>query len=109
MTPRSRRPVTRASVGTAVILIALGGVLLLAVRPPDAVSQYVDVPAVGLILVWSGVLLLVMQVVMHRPRRARRTPAYDDRTNRWYEQDVHRAGYSGETRQLPQVRGARRR
>ena len=61
----------------------------------------------GLILVWSGVLLLVMQVVMsRRPRPARRPrgSAWDDRTDQWYEQDVHRAGYAGQTRRLPTVR-----
>jgi hypothetical protein len=99
-------------VGTAVVLIAVGGVLAVAVRDvPAAVSDYVDVPAVGLILVWAGVLMLAMQVVMHRPRRPhprRSRSTYDDRTDQWYEQDVHRSGYPGETRQLPYVRGHRR-
>ena len=60
--------------------------------------------------IWSGLLLLVMQVVMHRPRRTRpRRTTWDDRTDQWYEQDVHRPGYAGETRQLPTVRDGRRR
>ena len=63
----------------------------------------------GLILVWSGILLLVMQVVMHRPRRARRRSAYDDRIDEWYDNDVHRPGYAGRTEALPTVRGDRRR
>ena len=105
--PRSPRSVGRASVGTAVVLMAVGGVLALALRPPVGVARYVDVPAVGLILVWAGILLLAMQVVMHRPRRPRtaRRSAYDDRTDQWYERDVHRPGYAGETRRMPTVRG----
>ena len=62
-------------------------------------EKYVDLLDLGLILVWAGVLLLVMQVVMHRPRRPRRPrgSAYDDRTDQWYANDVHRPGYAGET------------
>ena len=111
MSPRQpRTPIGRASVGTAVILIAVGGVLAVAVRNvPTVISDYVDVPAVGLILVWSGLLLLVMQVIMHRPRGPRRPSTYDDRFDDWYERDVHRSGYPGETQELPNVRGGRRR
>ena len=96
----------RMSVGTGVLLMAVGGVLAFAVRAPGAVEEYVDVVDLGLILVWAGGLVLVMQVVMHRPRRprpARRTALYED--DRWYEQDTHRPGYAGETRRLPTVRG----
>lgn len=103
-----RRPVNRASVGTGVVLMAVGGVLAYAVRPPDEVEKYVDVLDLGLILVWAGALLLVMQAVMHRPRRPRRS-AWDDRTDEWYEQDTHRPGYAGRTQHLPTVRDGRRR
>jgi hypothetical protein len=91
-----------------VILMAVGGVLAIAVHPPSEVARYVDLPAVGLIFAWSGVLLVVMTAVMNRPRRAaRRRSTWDDRTNQWYEQDVHRPGYVGETRALPTVRDRR--
>jgi hypothetical protein len=104
-TPGNR--VGRASVGTAVLLMAAGGVLAFGVRAPAVVEKYVDLLDLGLILVWAGVLLLVMQVVMHRPRRPRRS-THDDRTDQWYANDVHRPGYAGRTRQLPTVRGDRR-
>ena len=109
MSPRSTRPlVPRASLGTALVLMATGGVLAFGVRAPAVVTRYVDLLDLGLILVWSGVLLLVMQVVMHRPRRPRRS-AYDDRTDEWYENDVHRPGYAGQTEVLPTVRRDGRR
>lgn len=105
------RPVPRASVGTAVVLMAVGGVLAFGVRAPEPVTRYVDLPAVGLVLVWAGALLLAMQVVLHRPRRPRRArgSAYDDRTDQWFERDVHRAGYADadRTRTLPAVRDRR--
>src|SRR5687768_6410214 len=108
MTRPRRSPVGRTSVGTAVVLMALGGVTAFGVQWPAEVERYVDVLDLGLILIWSGVLLLVMQVVLHRPRgprRAeRRAAAYADRTDEWYEQDVHRPGYAGQTRRLPTVR-----
>ena len=98
----------RASVGTAVALMAVGGVIAFAVDVPAEIEEYVDVLDLGLILVWAGILLLVMQVVMHRPRGPTRPPrrqrVYDDRTDQWYENDVHRPGYAGETRRLPTVR-----
>jgi hypothetical protein len=103
---RPQPPVGRASVGTAVVLMALGGVIAFAVRPPAEVEKYVDLLDLGLILIWSGILLLVMQVVVHRqrgPRRPRRS-AYADRTDEWYERDVHRPGYAGQTQRLPTVR-----
>ena len=88
--------------------MAVGAVLAFAVDVPAEVEEYVDVLDLGLILVWAGVLVLVMQVVMHRPRRADRRPRrerlYDDRTDQWYEHDVHRPGWAGETRRLPTVR-----
>ena len=100
----------RRSVGAAVVLMAVGGVLAFGIHPPAVVEEYVDLLDLGLILIWSGMLLLVMQVVMHRPRRTRpRRRTWDDRTDQWYEQDVHRPGYAGETRALPTVRDGRRR
>jgi hypothetical protein len=104
----SRNPFNTTSVGTAVILMAAGGVLAFAVRAPASVEKYVDLFDLGLILIWSGVLLLVMQVVMFRPRRPRRS-TWDDRTDQWYANDVHRPGYVGQTEVLPTVRGGRRR
>jgi hypothetical protein len=106
-TPPGRRPRGRGSVGTAVILMAVGGVLAVAVPAPAEVARYVDLPAVGLILAWSGVLLLVMTAVMNRPRRATRRSTWDGRTDQWYEQDVHRPGYAGDTAELPRVRSGR--
>ena len=83
--------------------MAVGGVLAFGVQAPAGVEKYVDLLDLGLILVWAGVLLLVMQVVMHRPRRPRRPrrSAYDDRTDQWYANDVHRPGYAGQTRTCP--------
>jgi hypothetical protein len=46
---------------------------------------------------------------MYRPRRPRRRPAYDDRTDEWYDNDVHRPGYADRTDTLPTVRRDRRR
>ena len=107
-TPRT--PAGRPSVGPAVLLMALGGILAFGgIRTPAEVEKYVDVLDLGLILVWSGILLLVMQVVMHRPRRARRRSAYDHRVDEWYDNDVHRPGYADQTEVLPTVRGDRRR
>ena len=110
---RSRTPLSpggRPSVGPAVLLMALGGVIAFGgISTPAEVEKYVDVLDLGLILVWSGILLLVMQVVMHRPRRPRRRSAYDDRTDEWYAHDVHRPGYAGQTRQLPTIRDDQRR
>ena len=108
MTRPRRSPVGRASVGTAVVLMAVGGVTAFAVQWPGDVERYVDVLDLGLILIWSGILLLVMQVVVHRPRGPRRSErraaAYADRSDEWYEQDVHRPGYAGQTQRLPSVR-----
>lgn len=100
----------RTSIGTGVLLIAVGAILAFAVRAPGEVEKYVDVLDLGLILIWSGILVLIMQVIMYRPprRRGRRLPArgslstYDDP---WERSDVHRAGYAGETQRLPTVRG----
>ena len=103
-----RRSPLRASIGTAVVLMAVGGVIAFGVDAPASVEEYVDVLDLGLILVWAGILLLVMQVVMHRPRGPKRPPRreriYDDRTDQWYENDVHRPGYAGETKRLPTIR-----
>jgi len=62
---RSRPPYGRTSVGSGVVLMAVGAVLAFAVEVPAAVEEYVDVLDLGLILVWAGVLVLVMQVVMN--------------------------------------------
>ena len=64
----------RASVGTAIVLMAVGGVIAFAVDIPAQIEEYVDVLDLGLILIWAGVLLLVMQVVIHRPRGPKRPP-----------------------------------
>ena len=48
----------RVSIGTGVILMAIGGVLAFAVRAPAEVEQYIDVIDLGLILIWAGVLVL---------------------------------------------------
>jgi hypothetical protein len=107
---RTRNPIGRASIGTGVVLMAVGGVIAFGFQAPAEVEKYLDVLDLGLILAWSGLLLLVMQAVMHRPRRRgpRRT-TWDDRTDQWYEQDVHRPGYAGDTTKLPTVRDRRRR
>ena len=115
MRSRSRAPRLRASIGTALMLMATGGVLAFGVNAPSAIEKYVDVLDLGLILVWAGILLLVMQVVMTRApgrRRSARRPAYDpewdsssdtdgDVTD---DNDVHRPGYAGETQRLPTIR-----
>ncbi|MGZ4616470.1 MAG: hypothetical protein ACXV4A_13015 [Actinomycetes bacterium] len=100
----------RASVGTGVLLMAVGAIIAFAVQFPTEVEQYVQTFDPGLILIWAGILVLVMQVVMHRPRRAR-TPrrARDHLDYPTDEHDVHRPGYAGETRRLPTVRGDGRR
>jgi hypothetical protein len=82
--------------------MAVGAVLAFAAVPvPEEVSRHVSVPAVGLVLVWSGVLLLVMKAYLFRPRLAQRPSLYtvDD----WYEQDTHRPGEvrGDDTRRLP--------
>jgi hypothetical protein len=109
MSPRqARRRFGAASVSTAVVLMAVGGIIAFGIRAPASIEEYVDLLDLGLILIWSGVLLLVMQVVMFRPRRPRRS-TWDDRTDQWYANDVHRPGYVGQTEVLPTVRGGRRR
>ena len=106
---RSRRPFGGASIGTAVVLMAVGAVLAFAVDVPSVVEEYVDVLDLGLILVWAGALILVMQWVMHREPRSRRgagrAAAYDpDDVPDWAGHDVHRPGYAGQTRRFPTVR-----
>ena len=102
----------RTSIGTGVILMAIGGVLAFAVRMPAEVEQYVDVIDLGLILIWAGVLVLGMQAYMHRPRRPR-PPRVSRRDgvaeDPWRDQDVHRPGYAGETQRYPSIRGTRNR
>jgi uncharacterized membrane protein YedE/YeeE len=103
----------RVSIGTGLALIAVGAILALAVQAPAAVEEYVDVLDLGLILVWTGVLVLVMVAYLHLPRRApaptrpaARVAPYEDP---WDTRDVHRAGYEGRTQELPTVRGDRDR
>jgi hypothetical protein len=97
----------RLSIGTGIVLMAIGGVLAFAVQVPAEVDRYVSVIDVGLILIWTGILVLLTQVWLHRPRRPRRSrvPAYDSYATD--EHDVHHPGYAGETRQLPTIRGGR--
>ena len=98
----------RTSIGTGVILLAIGGVLAFAVRAPSEVEKYVDVLDLGLILIWTGLLVLATQVYMHRPRRPKpQRVSYrgSERDDRWDEQDVHRPGYAGETQRFPSIRG----
>lgn len=92
----------RASIGTALVLMAVGGILAFGVDAPAQVERYVDVLDLGLILVWAGILVLLMQVVMNRRPRARRPrPVLPDETA---AHDVHRPGYAGETRRFPTIR-----
>lgn len=102
MRPTSRPPSGGLSIGTGLVLLAVGGVLAFAVEPPAEVEKYVDVIDLGLILAWTGVAVLLLQVWLYKPRRRRRQR--EDRTDQWYEQDVHRPGYAGQTRSLPSVR-----
>lgn len=102
MSPTRRPPSGGLSIGTGLVLLAVGGVLAFAVEPPAEVEKYVDVIDLGLILAWTGVAVLLLQVWLYKPRRRRRVP--QDRTDQWYEHDVHRPGYAGQTRQLPTVR-----
>jgi hypothetical protein len=100
----------RTSIGTGVVLMAIGGILTFAVSPPAEVEQYIDVLDLGLILIWTGLLVLAMQVYLHRPRRGRaqrvrRQPGLHD--DPWRDSDVHRPGYAGQTTRLPTIRGSR--
>jgi hypothetical protein len=101
---RTTRRSSPASTSWGILLIALGAVLTVVHVPvPEAVDPHVSVPAIGLILVWSGVLLLAMKAYLYRPRRPRRgEPAVDD----WYEHDVRAPGAVGgpTTRGNPQRR-----
>lgn len=101
MRSTSRPPSGGVSIGTGLVLLAVGGVLAFAVQPTAEIEKYVDVVDLGLILVWTGILVLLMQVWLHKPRRRRRAPS---RTDEWYENEVHRPGYAGQTGQLPTVR-----
>ena len=115
MRTRARAPRLRASIGTALVLMAIGGALAFGVNAPATVTRYVDLLDLGLILVWAGILILVMQVVMTRPpgrRRSARRPAYapewdshvDTDRDVTDDNDVHRPGYAGETQRLPTIR-----
>ncbi len=101
----------RTSIGTGIVLIAIGAIIGFAVQVPAEVEEYIDVLDLGLILIWSGLLVLVMQAWLHAPRArrmARRTTTYQDPWNDSDDSDVHRPGYAGETQRLPIVRGNRR-
>jgi len=108
--PSRRRRFDGGSIGTAVVLMAVGAVLAFGVDAPAVVAEYVDLLDLGLILVWAGILILVMQVVMNRRPgggRTRRSPAYDEDVTSdhdWHDRDVHRPGYAGETQRLPTIR-----
>jgi len=114
MRTRARAPRLRASIGTALVLMATGGALAFGVNAPATITRYVDLLDLGLILVWAGILILVMQVVMTRPphrSRVARYPSYDRERDRRVKQsdvtvehDVHRPGYAGETQRLPTIR-----
>jgi len=102
----------RTSIGTGVVLMAIGGVLAFAVRAPGEVEQYIDVLDLGLILIWTGLLIFATQAYLYRPRRPRPprvSRRHDRREDPWGGQDVHRPGYAGETQRLPTVRGPRDR
>jgi len=102
----------RTSIGTGIVLIAAGAILAFAVQAPAKVEEYVDVLDVGLILIWSGILVLVMQAWLYGPRTRRARPtARQSSTHEdpWAESDVHRPGYAGETQRLPTVRGTDRK
>ena len=89
---RTRARTSPASTTSGILLIAAGAVLAAVSLPvPKAVSDHLSVPAVGLVLVWSGVLLLGMKAYLYRPRRRRalRTGAA------WYEHDVRAPGDLG--------------
>ena len=95
---RGVRRTSPASTTSGILLIALGAVLAAVALPvPHGVSDRLSVPALGLILVWSGALLLGLKAYLYRPRRPRRTPVRDD----WYERDVRTPGDVGG----PAVRG----
>jgi hypothetical protein len=100
---QQRSPLGKASVGTALVLMAVGGVVAFAVEPSDQVAEYVELFDLGLILIWSGILLMAAQVWMHRPQQPRRRRP-DEGPDQWYEHDVHRPGYEGQTQRFPTVR-----
>lgn len=90
-------------------MIVAGAVLLLAVEVPDEVTRYVDVLDLGLVLIWTGLLILGLNVWFHRAQsrsRRRRPDAHDvpPDDGPWRDTDVHRPGYAGRTRNLPTIR-----
>src|SRR5215210_1091057 len=100
----------RTSIGTGIVLMAVGAILLFAVRVPADVEQYIDVLDLGLILIWTGLLIVGMQVYLYKPRRQRRRVELPvDEGDPWREHDVHRPGYAGETQRLPTIRRPRDR
>ena len=100
----------RTSIGTAIVLMAIGAILVFAVRVPAEVEQYIDVLDLGLILIWTGLLILAMLVYLHKPRRPRRRVELPvDEGDPWHDHDVHRPGYAGQTQRLPTIRRPRDR
>ena len=66
---------------------------------PTRSREYVDVFDLGLILIWTGILVFITQgcCTVHGARAAERRGA-TTREDQWYDNDVHRPGYAGETR-----------
>lgn len=67
----------RLSIGSGVVMIAVGAILAFAIQPPQWIVAYVDVMDLGLVLIWIGALVLALQAYLYMPRRARtrRPPA----------------------------------
>lgn len=61
-------------IGTGILLIAVGAILAFAVSPPRSVLRYVDLFDLGLILVWTGVLVLAVTYYVDRVKRSLPSP-----------------------------------
>lgn len=61
-------------IGTGILLIAVGAILAFAVSPPRSVLRYVDLFDLGLILVWTGVLVLAVTYYVDRVKRSLPAP-----------------------------------
>ncbi len=61
-------------IGTGILLIAVGAILAFAVSPPRSVLRYLDVFDLGLILVWTGVLVLAATYYVDRVKRSLPSP-----------------------------------
>jgi len=57
-------------IGTGILLIAVGAILAFAVSPPRSVLRYLDVFELGLILIWTGVLVLAVTYYVDRVKRS---------------------------------------